>query len=113
MGLSEPTEERFIAESVSEKKLKSVNIWQSYRQERGCFVQVVRLALLQVEQSARDNLRFCPKLCQIFTDLKKIQCRLSNKPLLIWLLKFPLCRKHVTTVPCNFLLMTALVCDYR
>ena len=70
VGLSEPTEERFIAESVSEKNLKSVNIWQSYRQEGGCFVQFVSLALLEVEQTARDNLRFCPKLCQIFTDLK-------------------------------------------
>ena len=29
---------RFIAESVSEKSLKSVNIWQSYKQGRDCSV---------------------------------------------------------------------------
>ena len=62
VGLSEPTEEKFIAESVSEKILKSVNIRQSCEQEGGC------LALLEVEQSARKNPSFCPKLCQILTD---------------------------------------------
>jgi len=29
-----------------EKKLKSVNIWQSCRQERGCLVHFLRLSLL-------------------------------------------------------------------
>ena len=44
-------------ESVSEKKLKSVNIWQSYKQERGCLVHFARRAntLLKDEESARDN----------------------------------------------------------
>jgi len=39
------------------KVLKSVNIWQSYKQERGCFVHFARLAktLLKDEESARDN----------------------------------------------------------
>jgi len=39
------------------KCLKSVNIWQSYKQERGCLVYFVRLAitLLKDEESARDN----------------------------------------------------------
>jgi len=30
--------------SLSENFQKSVNIWQSYKQERGCLVQFVRLA---------------------------------------------------------------------
>jgi len=36
---------------------KSVNIWQSYKQERGCLVHFARLAntLLKDEESARDN----------------------------------------------------------
>ena len=40
------------------KKLKSVNIWRSYKQERGCLVHFARLTntLLQDEESARDNL---------------------------------------------------------
>jgi len=39
------------------KKLKSVNIWQSYKQEHGCLVHFACLAntLLEDEESARDN----------------------------------------------------------
>jgi len=39
-----------------EKKLKLVNIWQSYKQERGCLRHFARLAntLLRDEESARD-----------------------------------------------------------
>jgi len=42
---------------MSEKKLKSVNIWQSYKQERGCLMQFARLAntLLKDEESAWHN----------------------------------------------------------
>jgi len=38
------------------KKLKSVNIWQSYKQERGCLMHFAHLAntLLNDEESARD-----------------------------------------------------------
>jgi len=45
----------FITESAGRIFLESVNIWQSYKQERGCFVQIVRLAttLLNYEESAR------------------------------------------------------------
>jgi len=32
--------QRFIAESVSECFFKSVNIWQTYKQERGCLVHL-------------------------------------------------------------------------
>ena len=34
---------KFIAESDSGKKLKSVNIWHSYKQERDCLVHFLRL----------------------------------------------------------------------
>jgi len=37
--------------------LQSVNIWQSYKQERGCLMHFARLAntLLNDEESARDK----------------------------------------------------------
>ena len=42
------------------KKLKSVNIWQSYKQQRGCLVHFARLAytlrVLKDEESTRDVL---------------------------------------------------------
>jgi len=43
--------------SVRVKKLKSVNIWQSYKQECGCLMHFARLAntLLKGDESARDN----------------------------------------------------------
>ena len=39
------------------KILKSVNIWQSYKQERGCLTRFARLANapLKVGERARDN----------------------------------------------------------
>jgi len=42
---------------VSEKKLKSVNIWQSYKQERGCLMHFARLAntLLKDKESTQDK----------------------------------------------------------
>jgi len=42
---------------VNEKKFKSADIWQSYKQERGCLMHFARLAntLLKDEASARDN----------------------------------------------------------
>jgi len=43
--------------SMRVKKIKSVNIWQSYKQERGCLMHFARLAntLLKDGESARDN----------------------------------------------------------
>ena len=43
---------------------KSVSIWQSYKQERGCLMHFARLAntLLKDEKSARDNHVFACKL---------------------------------------------------
>jgi len=49
---------KFIAESVSEKAFfKWVNIWQSYKQERGCLMHLAHLAntLLTDEESAPDS----------------------------------------------------------
>ena len=68
-------------------------------------VHFVRLAttLLKVKESAR----------QIFTDLIFFTGRLSNKPFLILLLTISSHLKYVTTVPCNLLLVTALVWDCR
>ena len=42
---------------MSEKKIKSVNIRQSYKQERGCLMHIARPAntLLKDEESTRDN----------------------------------------------------------
>jgi len=39
------------------KKLKSVNIWEKYKQERGCPMHFVRLAntLLKVHETTRDE----------------------------------------------------------
>ena len=43
-----------MAESVSEFFFKSVNIWHSYKQERGCLMHFVRLTntLLKTGKSA-------------------------------------------------------------
>jgi len=42
---------------VSEFFFKSVNVWKSYKQERGCLVHFARLAntLIKDEESARVN----------------------------------------------------------
>ena len=42
---------------MSEFFFKSVNIWQSYKQERGCLMHFEHLAntLLKDEENARDN----------------------------------------------------------
>ena len=46
----------------------------------------------------------------MFTDLKKITHRLSNKPFQIWLLTAPSHLKYVATLPCN-LSLTACFAD--
>jgi len=60
MGLSIIKLRRFVAESDSENFFKPVNIWQSYKQIGGCLVHFLCLdtTLLEVEESARHNLRF-------------------------------------------------------
>ena len=61
---------------MSEKKLlKSVNIWQTYKQERGCLMHFVRLAnTLLKDEEVHETITFLlvTLLNIFFTDLKKI-----------------------------------------
>ena len=54
---------------MSEIFFKFVNIWQSYKQERDCFVHFLRLLAVRwpSAQNARDNYVLACN-CQIFTD---------------------------------------------
>jgi len=58
---------------VSEKFFKSVNVSQSYKQERDCLMRFVRLAntLLKDKESARDNHVLASNFAKYFADLKK------------------------------------------
>ena len=52
------------------KKLKSMNIWQSYKQERGCLVHFARLAnALLKTKKVHETIAF---LLVTFANLKKI-----------------------------------------
>ena len=67
---------------------KSVNIWQSYKQERGCLMHFARLAnsLLKDEESVRDSHVLASNFAKCLSILKFFLAgRLSNKPFLIWL----------------------------
>ena len=87
--------------------LTSVNIWQSYKQERGCLMHLAHLAntLLKDEESARDNHVFVCNFAKYSSIKKFFTRRLSNKSFLIWLLTTPPHLKYVATVPCNLSLM--------
>jgi len=69
---------------------KSVNIWQSYKQQRGCLMHLAHVAntLLKDEESARDSVfacnfaKFSPMLI-LFTPT------VSNKPFLYLVLYNP------------------------
>jgi len=67
---------------------KSVNIWQSYKQELGCLVHFARLTntVLKDEESARDNDVLACNFAKYSPILIFFTRRLSNKPVLIWLL---------------------------
>ena len=58
-GVTSVRVEKHIAKSVNDF-FKSVNILQSYKQERSCLVHFVRLAttLLKDDESSQDNLRY-------------------------------------------------------
>ena len=92
---------------MSEKKLKSVNIWQSYKQKRDCLVHFASLAnsplnMKKVHETITFLLVNLPNIHRfknIFTR------RLSNKPFLIWLLTSPPHLKYVAALSCNLLLM--------
>jgi len=75
--------------SVRVKNFVTGKYLDSDKQERGCLMHFARLAntLLKHEESARDNHILAAIL---FTDVKIFfTLRLSNKPLLIWLLTTP------------------------
>ena len=83
------------------KFFNSVNIWQSYTQERGCLLNFAHLAntLLKDEENARDNDVFAFNFA-IYSPISKtfFTLRLSNKPFLIWLLTTPPHLKYVATL---------------
>ena len=91
----------------------SVNIWQSYKPERGCFVHFVCLAttLLNDEESARHSPPRYGSTPRFHRFYFSFTGGLANKPFLLWLLTIPPQLKYVTTVPCNLSLFTTLVCD--
>ena len=68
---------------------KSVHIWQSYEQERGCLMHFARLANTQLkdEESARDNHVLACNIAEYSPILILFTRRLSNKPFVIWSLK--------------------------
>jgi len=88
-----------------------VNIWQSYRQERGCLVHFLRLSavLWPGAQSARDNV-LASNFAKYSLIKKKSTDRLSNKPFLIWLLITPPHLKYVATLACNLSLLACFSC---
>jgi len=59
-----------------------MNIWRSYKQERGCLMHFARLAntLLKDKESARDNHVFACNFAK-YSPIKNFFLRLSNKPL--------------------------------
>ena len=65
--------------------VKSVHIWRSFKQERGCLVHFVRLAttLLKGEESARDGHVLACNFAKHSPILFFFADRLSNKPFLI------------------------------
>ena len=92
--------------SVRVQKLKSVNIWQSYKQQRGCLMHFARLAntLLKDEESARDNHVYACNFAKYSPILFFFTHRLSNKPFLIWLLT----THHTLNMHLHYLLICRL-----
>ena len=90
--------------------IKSVNIWQSYKQERDCLVHFLRLLFVcwpgaQCVQHDHAHANNCAKYSSILNKLIVFTCRLSNKPFFIWLLTTRSHLKYVDRRPCNLSLM--------
>ena len=85
---------------------KSVNVWQSYKQERYCFVHFLRLlqCVGQALKCTRQS-RSCLLLCQILIFFTH---RLSKKPFLNWLLTTLPHLKYVATLHFNLSLMACV-----
>jgi len=81
--------------------LKSVNIWESYKQMRGCLMHFARLV------NTTERWRKCTFLLVTLPNIRRFYFffthRLSKrpKPVLIWLLITPPHLKYVATLPCN------------
>ena len=84
-----------------------VNIWQSYKWERGCLMHFARLAntLLKTKKSAWDNHVFACNFAKYSPILIFVTLRLNDKLFLIWLLTTPPHLKYAATLPCNLLFM--------
>ena len=88
---------------------KSVNIWQSYKQERDCLVHFLRLLTVcwPGAQSASDNHALACNFAKYSPILKIFHTHsaVSDKPFLIWLLTTTPHLIYVATLPCNLSLM--------
>ena len=89
------------------KKNKSVNIWQSYKQERDRLVHFLRLQTVcwPGAQSAWDNHGLACNFAKYSPILIFFTYTLSSKSFLIRLLTTPPHLKYVSTLPCNLSLM--------
>jgi len=90
--------------SLRVKKIISLNIWQSYQQERDCLVHFLRLLAVSWPgaQDARDNYALACSFAKYSPILKLFfTLTLCNKPFLIWLLTTPPHLKYVATLRCN------------
>ena len=84
---------------MSEKNLKSVNVWQSYKQERDY------QCIGQARKVHETTTLLLVTLPNIHRFKKSFTHTLSNKPFLIRLLTTPPHLKYVATLPCNLSLM--------
>ena len=95
---------------------KSVNIWQCYRQERGCLMQLFCASGHHTAKlkKVRDAVhRFPVTMPNIHRFKNFFTGRQSSKPVLIWLFTILPHLRYVTTVRCNLSLVTSLVCDFH
>jgi len=89
---------------VSEKTFfKSENIWQSYKKERDCLVHCYQM------KKVHETITFLLVTLPVFSNLKIITDRLSNKSFLIWLLATPPHLKYDATLPCNLSLIACFL----
>ena len=89
--------------SVRVKKIKSVNNWQSYKQERGCLVHFARLAntLLKAKKVHETITFLLVTLSNIHQFYHFFTHRLNDKHFFICLLTTQPHLKHAATLPCN------------
>ena len=81
-----------------------MNIWQSYKQERGCLMHFVRMANTVLEDE--DNHLVACNFAKCSPIKKNFTHRLSNKPFFVWLLTIPPHLKYAATLPYDLSLKT-------